>query len=287
MKALLRNPRKTECGAKQFLARLVRIAHFALPGNPPSQRSAVAIKRPRPVPLPFLIGSRPGSALRGLLPALALALAFAGVARPDSLEDVLGRMDAAAKEFKSYSTDVKRLDYTKIIDEKDETSGTMRLRRDKNGVSGVMKFTSGQDSYTLGISGGTVKKYLPKANEVQIYNVRKSAVTLDQFLLLGFDTTREELLRDYDVTLVGLDKVGSVDTTRILLKPKSAETLKLVKTIELWFPNGKGYPIQQKGTEPSGNYKLATFSNQQVNPPLPPSAFEFAVPAGAKQIKEN
>jgi outer membrane lipoprotein-sorting protein len=222
---------------------------------------------------------------------LLLALTLAGVARPDSLEDVLSRMDAAAKEFKSYSAEVKRLDYTKIINETDETGGTMRLQRTKNGVAGIMKFTSGSDSYTLGINlgngSGTVKKFLPKANEVQVYNVRKSAVTLDQFLLLGFATTREELLRDYEVSLVGPDKLGSTDTTRIRLTPKSPEALKMVKTIDLWFPNGKGYPMQQKGTEPSGNYKLATYSNLQVNPDLPPSAFEFAVPAGAKQIKEN
>jgi len=218
---------------------------------------------------------------------LLLALALVGVARPDSLEDVLSRMDAAAKEFKAYSADVKRLDYTRVIDERDETIGTMRLRRDKNGVKGVMKFTSGPDSYTLGIDGGTVKKYLPRVNEVQVYKVRKSTLTLDQILLLGFATTREELLRDYDVKLVGPDKVGPIDATRILLTPKSAETLKLIKTIELWFPNGKGYPIQQKGTEPSGNYKLATYSNLQVNPDLPASAFEFAAPAGAKITNAN
>jgi outer membrane lipoprotein-sorting protein len=218
---------------------------------------------------------------------ILLALAIAAVARPDSLEDVLARMDSAAKEFKSYSANVNRLDYTKVIDEKDTTTGSMRLQRTKNGIAGVMDFTSGPDHFILGLSGNTLKKYLPKANEVQVYNLKKSAATLDQFLLLGFSTTREELLRDYDVKLGGAEKMNSVETTRIVLTPKSEETLKLVKTIELWIPDGKGNPIQQKGTEPSGNYRLATFSNLQVNPPLPPSAFELSVPPGAKQIKEN
>jgi outer membrane lipoprotein-sorting protein len=128
---------------------------------------------------------------------------------------------------------------------------------------------------------------VPKANEVQIYNLKKSAATLDQFLLLGFSTTRDEMMRDYDIKLGGPEKVGSTETTRIVLTPKSADTLKLVKTIELWIPEGKGNPVQQKGTEPPGDYKLATFSNLQVNPALPPSAFEFSVPPGTRQIKEN
>lgn len=197
-------------------------------------------------------------------------------------------MDSAAKEFKSYTADVNRVDYTKIIDEKDQTIGSMRLQRTKSGVEGVMDFTSGPDHYLLGLSGNTLRKYLPKANEVQLYNLRKSAATLDQFLLLGFSTTREEMMRDYDVKLIGPEKLGSVETTHILLTPKSAETLKLVKTIDLWIPDGKGNPIQQKGNEPSGNYRLATFSNLKVNPPnLQPSDFILSVPAGVKTVKEN
>jgi outer membrane lipoprotein-sorting protein len=218
---------------------------------------------------------------------ILLALAAMAVARPASLEDVLMRMDTSAKAFKSYSTDVKRLEYTKSIDETYVTEGSMHIQRTKTGAGGVMKFTTGPDSYTVGLSGGVFRKNLPKANEVQEYNLRKSATTLDQFLLLGFDTTRDEMQRDYAIQLVGPEKVGAVETTRIRLTPKSAATLKIVKTIDLWIPDGQGYPIQQKGLEPSGNYQLATYSNMQLNPPLPPSAFEFSPPAGAKVIKEN
>ncbi len=216
-----------------------------------------------------------------------MALAIPAIARPDSLDDVLARMDDAAKTFKSYSASVKRLDYTKIIKETDETDGTMRLQRTKNGIAGVLDFTSGPDHYLWGLSSTTFRKYLPKANEVQLYNLKKSAATVDQFLLLGFSTTREEMMRDYDIKLGAPEKLDSVQTTHLVLTPKSAETLKLVKTIELWIPDGKGNPIQQKGTEPSGNYKLATFSNLLLNPPLPPSAFELSVPAGVKTVKEN
>jgi outer membrane lipoprotein-sorting protein len=219
--------------------------------------------------------------------SLALSLAAMGAAHAASLEDVLARMDSAAKEFKSYSANVKRVDYTKIIDDKAETTGSLKLQRAKNGIAGVMNFTSGPDSYVVALSGGTLKKYLPKANEVQVYNLKKSAGALDQFFLLGFASTREEMLADYAVKLVGTEKVGGIDTTHIVLTPKSTATLKLVKTVDLWIPEGKGYPVQQKGTEPSGNYYLATYSDMQVNPPLPPSAFEFSVPPGAKTVKEN
>jgi outer membrane lipoprotein-sorting protein len=219
---------------------------------------------------------------------ILLALAIAAIARADSLDDVLARMDSAAKEFKSYSANVKWLDYTKIINEKDETNGAMRLQRTKSGVSGIVDFSSAQDPYIVHVDGAKGQKYLPKANEIQDFNMRKFAGTLDQLLLLGFSVTREEMQRDYDIKLGGAEKVDSVETTRIILAPKSAETLKLIKTIELWIPDGKGYPTQIKRATPSGNYQLFTFSNLQLNPPLPPAAFELPASASrAKRIKEN
>jgi outer membrane lipoprotein-sorting protein len=219
---------------------------------------------------------------------ILLALAIAGIARPDSLEDVLARMDSAARAFKSYSANVKMVDYTKIIDETVPSAGSMRFQRSKNGLSGIVDFSAGKDPYIVHLDGPKGQKYLPKANEIQEFNLRKLAPTMDQILLLGFSVTREDMLRDYDVKLGGPDKVGSTETTRIVLTPKSAETLKVVRTIELWIPDGKGYPIQEKEMEPNKDYRLATYSDLQLNPTLPASAFELPASASrAKRIKEN
>jgi outer membrane lipoprotein-sorting protein len=220
--------------------------------------------------------------------SILLALAIAGVARPDSLEDVLARMDTAAKAFKSYSANVKMVDYIKSVDDKDETNGSMHFQRAKNGLAGIVDFSASKNPNIIHLDGPKGEKYLPKANEIQEFNMRKLAPTMDQMLLLGFSVTREEMLRDYDVKLGGPDKVGSTETTRIVLTPKSAATLKVVKTIELWIPDGKGYPIQEKESEPHGDYKLVTYSELQVNPTLPPAAFELPPSAArAKRVKEN
>jgi|SRR5579863_815404 len=213
-----------------------------------------------------------------------VALAFAGIARPDSLDDILARMDTAAKAFKSYSADVKIIEYEYVIDDKIPSEGSMRLQRGKNGVSGILNFNSGPKPFIIHIDGAKIQKYFPRANETQEGNLRKFTSTLDQMMLLGFSTTREELLRDYDVKIGAAAKVGSLQTTSIVLTPKSAETLKTIKTVELWIPEGEGYPIQEKETSPNKDYKLATYSNLHVNPDLPPSAFELP-PEAAKARK--
>jgi outer membrane lipoprotein-sorting protein len=212
-----------------------------------------------------------------------------GIARADSLEDVLARMDATAKAFKSYSANLTWVDYTKILNLKDTTNGAMRLQRDKNGVSGIIDMTAGPDPYVIHLNGSKTEKFYPKANEVQEGNLRKLGAFLDRMVLLGFAVTKAELLRDYDVKLVGPDKVDSDGATRIALSPKSAETLKVVKTIELWILDGKGYPVQIKETSPEGNYRLFTFSKLVLNPTdLPASAFELPPAAArAKRTKVN
>ena len=69
--------------------------------------------------------------------SLVLIVAAAACSRADSLDDVLDRMDRAAKDFKSFTAKLKRTDYTAVLDESDTMSGTMAMRRDKNGIDAL------------------------------------------------------------------------------------------------------------------------------------------------------
>lgn len=216
----------------------------------------------------------------------AVLLGSGVTARADALSDVLARMDAAAKQFQSYSANVKRIDYTKVLDSTDDSTGTMRLKRAKVGIVGIMDTTAGADHTIIHFDGPVVERYLPKAATKEVFNAKKFMSSMDQMLLLGFAVSRDEMMRDYDISLVGMETVDGVPTTHIALVPKSPEAQKYVRKIDLWV-NDKGNAVQQKGTEPSGNTRLAIFSNLQVNPPLPDSAFELAVPKGVRTVKEN
>ena len=181
---------------------------------------------------------------------------------------------------------MKRVDYTKILDTMDDSSGPVRLKRGKNGIVGIMDLTAGPDHTIIHFNGQTVDRYLPKALTNEQYNAKKFSTTLNQMLLLGFAVTRDELKQNYDIRLIGMETVNGIPSTHLVLTPKSAEALKHVKTIDLWI-DGKGNAVQQKGTEPSGNYKLATFSDLKINPSLPDSAFELDLPKGVKTVKKK
>ncbi len=217
-----------------------------------------------------------------ILGALSLA-----AARAETIDDVLARVDMAARQFQSYSATVKRVDYGKTLDTYDDSSGSMRIKRTKNKVVGIMDTTAGPDHTVDYFDGPIFEIYLPKANTVQKWEFKKYVSTIDQMLLLGFAITRDEIKRDYDAKLVGTETIAGMQVSHILLVPKSAEARQqYVKSIDLWI-NANGNAVQQKGTEPNGDYRLATFSNLQLNPPLPDSEFELHTPPGTKVVKEN
>ncbi len=205
------------------------------------------------------------------------------VVRAATLEDVLTRMDQAAKEFKSFSAKMTRTDYEKLLDESTAMQGVVRMQRTKDGISGVMQF-SGANEQTDYFDGRTGGRYFPKANNVQIFeDIGKKGASLEQIVLLGFGTSRAELTRDYEIKLGGSETVGGEPATRIELTPKSKDQKNIVTRIELWIPDRKGNPVQEKITQPSKNYTQVTYSDMQI--PAPPnSSFKFTPPAGAEKI---
>src|SRR5215831_16286328 len=153
---------------------------------------------------------------------LGLCLAFIS-ARAETLEAVLGRMDQAAPQFKSYTAAMKRQEYNAVLDETTVSKGSMRLKRAKTGMTGVIEFTE-PDPMTVYLNGKTVERYFPKANTEEIYNVGKYAHSIDEVILIGFGTSGANLKKQYDVKLGGSDTVGGVKTSRLELVPKDSET---------------------------------------------------------------
>jgi outer membrane lipoprotein-sorting protein len=214
---------------------------------------------------------------------LAILVLAAVVGSSEPMADVLARMDQAASEFHSLSADMKRVQFTSVLNESSEMNGVMRLKKVKGGTLGVVEFQQ-PEQRTVFISGKTVQVYYPKANTVEIYDASKYSSNMDQILLLGFGNSSAELKKSYDFKDGGTQKVNGTATTRIELTPKSSELKKLITYIELWIPEGQSNPIRAKFNEPSKNYELVDYSNIKVNPTLPDSAFELKLPPNVKKI---
>ena len=207
--------------------------------------------------------------------------------RAESLDDVLARMDQSAKSFRTFSANIKRTEFTKVLpNDKDETDGVRRLKRVNGQTIGIVEFF-GKNPETIRFSGKTVETYYPNAKRVDVYDAGKFGKLgkqADQLLLLGIGVPSADLRRDFDISAAGTEKVGGKSTTRLELTPKDKDLKKYAEKIELWIPEGEGIPLQSKVTLTSGNYDQANYSDMQMNPTLPDSAFELKLGPDVKRV---
>jgi len=211
------------------------------------------------------------------------AFAIASLAQAQSLDSVLARMDRAAKDFKSVTASVRKMEYTAVIKESTDEAADLRIKRTKNAVVAMLEYTKPAPQTVL-FKDKKVSLYSPKAKMNQVYDLRDYTSLVDQFLLLAFGTSGEDLRKNYEVKLAGTEIIDSNPATRLELIPKSRDAKKVITKIELWIPEGQGIAVQEKVTEPSGNYNLAHYSNVKLNAPLPDSAFDLKLPKDVKTV---
>jgi outer membrane lipoprotein-sorting protein len=217
----------------------------------------------------------------------AIVLAFTTTqlslpAATESLENVLERMDRAAASFKALSADVKSVQHTAVINEDNTDIGRMLLKRSKHDMRMVVDLTQ-PDPKSIAIQGHKVEIFYPKRNAVEEYDIGERRELVNQFLLIGFGTSGKELSSAYNIRVLGSDTVAG-PATHLELVPKSPEVLKNLKKLELWIPESEGYPIQQKFYLAAGDYKLVTYTNVTVNPPLTDADLKLKVPKDAKRV---
>ncbi len=212
-----------------------------------------------------------------------VALFAAGIVRADSLDAILARMDTSSKLFKTASADIKQGEYTAIIKDLTESYGTLKIKRGPKSLMAVIDYTK-PDVHTSLIRDKKALLYTPLAKTATEYDLSRYKSSVDQYVLLAFGSSGEDLKKNYTLKVVGTEQLGSVSTTRVELTPKSEEVKKLFVKFELWIPEGQSYAIRLKFTAPSDNYYLVDYSNVKINPVIADSAFELKLP---KDVKIN
>ncbi len=214
--------------------------------------------------------------------AAGLMSAAAYAAAPGSLEDVLARMDRSAPLFKGVSSDLVSVTHTAVINEDETEKGKILLKRGKREMTMLVEFTE-PNPKSIAVHDRKAEIYYPKQQTIEEYDIGQYGALLNQFMLIGFGTSGKELAAAYDMKALGSESIGGVTATRLELVPKSAEILKNLKKLELWIPDGEGYPVQQKIYLPAGDYRIFTYTNVKMNPPLSDADLRLKVPKDTKR----
>jgi len=214
------------------------------------------------------------------LVALCLLLATANLPAED-LKDILARMDEASQTFKGVSADMQRMVYTKVIDDHYTESGTLKMQRQKDGSTRALIEVTGQnDAKTIFFAGSTFRIFYPKLKLYQDYDVGRSSDVVNQYLLLGFGSSGNELTKNYEVSSAGVETIAGQETTKLELIPKSSKVKERFTKIDIWIAKGFSYPLQEKFFQPSGDYFTTQYSNVKLGAPGKGN-LEFKLPKGA------
>ena len=201
-----------------------------------------------------------------------------------ALEKVLGQMDSAAENFHTTEADVLWDQYQKVVDEHEAQKGKVYFRRSGKEVQMAADITDPDQKYVL-FSGSKVQVYQPKIEQVTAYNTGKSREDFESFLVLGFGGRGHDLQKSFQVKYLGADRIDGIDAVKLELVPKAANLRNNIDHIILWIDPARGISVQQQFFfGPSGDYRMAKYSNIKVNEKIADSAFKLKTTGKTKFI---
>jgi outer membrane lipoprotein-sorting protein len=216
--------------------------------------------------------------------AILLIATGAACAQSDAaLERVLTRMDGAAASFRTTEAGFVWNQYAKVVDETDTQKGKVYFRRNGDGIQMVADITEPDPKYVL-YSDDKVQVYQPRIDQVTVYNPGKSRAEVESFLVLGFGGRGHDLLKSFEVKYLGTEKLDGVETDKLDLIPKSQKARNTFEHIVLWIDPARGISLQQQLFEPSGDYRLARYSDIQINQKISDSVFKLKTTSKTKVV---
>jgi outer membrane lipoprotein-sorting protein len=223
---------------------------------------------------------------------------YTNISLNDDLQSVLAEMNAKAESFKSAKADFEWITYTKLVDEKDTQTGQIYFRRSGGDVDMALHVAAPAAKQVVPKDGvaapaakqvvykdGKVSMYEPKIDQLTEHIVSKNKADTDALLSLGFGGRGDDLLKNFEVKMIGWETVDKVRTARLELVPKDAELKTKFSKLDMWVDPVRNVPLQQQWFfEPSGDYKLAHYRDIKVNSHVSDDDFRLKTTSKTKVV---
>ena len=214
----------------------------------------------------------------------AVALSVCAFAQSGDLEKVLDRLDEAASNFRTTEASFSWTQYNKVINDITDTQeGKIYFRRNGKEIQMAADITK-PDPKQVVFSEGKIQIYQPKIEQVDVYDAGAHREEFESFLVLGFGAGGHDMLKSFDVKYLGAENVEGTQTAKLDLVPKSDKMKQHFSHITLWIDQQRGISIQQQLFETSGDYRLAKYSQIQVNQKISDNAFRLKTSSRTKVI---
>jgi outer membrane lipoprotein-sorting protein len=215
--------------------------------------------------------------------AITLLATFSPAQSDPNLQKALASMDTAAANFRSAQADFVWEQFFKVVNEKDSQKGTVYYRKNAKDIQMMADITDPSPKQVL-FADGKIQVNEPKMKRVTSYEAGKNRDAVESFLVIGFGGSGKDMLKSFDVKYLSNEKIGDIDAMKLELTPKSDRVRNIFGKIWLWIDPARGISVQQQFFEPSGDYRLATYSNLKLNEKIPDSAFKLKTAGDTKFV---
>ncbi|MBI4461277.1 MAG: outer membrane lipoprotein carrier protein LolA [Acidobacteria bacterium] len=215
-----------------------------------------------------------------LIFCLLLGTSVAATAEWDS-DTLIERLNEAAKHFRTVSAKLEYTKVTVVVDDKSTQTGELFYHKDGSMLIEIRQ----PEVKEILFRGNKAEIFYPKMNQIQEYDLAKHRSLVEQFLLLGFGTSGDDLKKSYLITVLGETKLEGRAALQLELTPKDERIRNQIHKIHLWLDLASWAPVQQEFFEVGGDYMTTRYTDVKVNIPIPKSKLRLSAPKGAVRIK--
>ena len=202
---------------------------------------------------------------------------LAAEAKPDRLQTVLSQMDAASAKFHSAEANVKKEQFTKIVNDTTGQTGKIYFLRTASATQMGAKLDP-PDARTFEYKNGILRLYSPGTNHVDQYSASgTNQARYEAFLTLGFGGSGSDLAKAWTIADQGTEQMNDggkpVQVEKLDLVSKEASVRSNYTHITIWVDPLRDISLKQVFFEPSGDTNSAIYTNIRLNQPVDLKAF--------------
>jgi outer membrane lipoprotein-sorting protein len=208
----------------------------------------------------------------------------AAVPKSDQLDSVLQTMDQAASRFRSAQADFVWTTFNSVANEVVGTDkGKIYFRRSGKDTEMAAEVTSPAPKQII-FTGGKIQVYQPTIAQVDTYDAGTHREEFETFLVLGFGSSGSDLRKSFEIKYLGDEQIGKAKTAKIELVPTSAKVKQQFPRFDLWIDRQSGLLVRQQLWQLGGDYRLADYSNFQLNKKLSDGLFKLKTSGSTKIV---
>jgi outer membrane lipoprotein-sorting protein len=211
--------------------------------------------------------------------ALFLLTARMALAAPaDEKENVLRRLDAAARNFHSTTADFQFDSIeTDPVPDKDIQKGTVYYERKGKAfqMAAHIRELNGKPSPKVySYAGGLFKLFEKSTNQVTTFTKLSQ---YESWFMLGFGASGKDMEQKWEIKYLGsevlIDGKTAVKTEKLELVPKDPAVRKNIPRVTVWMDPERAVSLKQVFYESASAYRVCVYFNFKTNQSLPANAF--------------